>query len=91
MRIICLIPDNNEAVKYAVKFTFDVKIYSKNRFLSLMGRCCNIEYHILPVEKGILTDADTISSFKTLYSGGGASSTSKVKSFENLWNQLPGD
>lgn len=90
MRIICLIPDNNEAVKYAVKFTFDVKIYSKNRFLSLMGRCCNIEYHILPVEKGILTDADTISSFETLY-GGGASSTSKVKSFENLWNQLPGD
>lgn len=40
MRIICLIPDNNEAVKYAVKFTFDVKVYSKNRFLSLMGRCC---------------------------------------------------
>ena len=90
MRIICLILDNNEAVKYAVKFTFDVKIYNKNRFLSLMGRCCNIEYHILPVEKGILTDADTISSFETLYSGG-ASSTSKVKSFENLWNQLPGE
>lgn len=40
MRIICLIPDNNEAVKYAVKFTFDVKVYGKNRFLSLMGRCC---------------------------------------------------
>ena len=90
MRIICLIPDNNEAVKYAVKFPFDVKIYGKNRFLSLMGRCCNIEYHILPVEKGILTDADTISSFETLYSGG-VSSTSKEKSFENLWNQLPGD
>ena len=29
MRIICLIPDNNEAVKYAVKFTFDVKVYGK--------------------------------------------------------------
>ena len=90
MRIICLIPDNNEAVKYAVKFTFDVKVYGKNRFLSLMGRCCNIEYHILPVEKGILTDAGLISSFETLYCGG-ASSTLKVKSFENLWNQLPGD
>ena len=90
MRIICLIPDNNEAVKYAVKFTFDVKVCGKNRFLSLMGRCCNIEYHILPVEKGILTDTNTISSFETLYSGG-ASSTSKMNSFENLWNQLPGD
>ena len=90
MRIICLIPDNNEAVKYAVKFTFDVKVYSKNRSLSLMGRCYNIESHILPVEKGILTDTNTISSFETLY-GSGASSTSKVKSFENLWNQLPGD
>lgn len=90
MRIICLIPDNNEAVKYAVKFTFDVKVCGKNRFLSLMGRCCNIEYHILPVEKGILTDVNTISSFETLYCGG-ASSTSKVKSFEILWNQLPGD
>ena len=90
MRIICLIPENNEAVKYAAKFPFDVKVYSKNRFLSLMGRCCNIEYHILPVEKGILTDTNTISSFETLYSGG-ASSTSKMNSFENLWNQLPGD
>lgn len=29
MRIICLIPDNNEVVKYAVKFTFDVKVYGK--------------------------------------------------------------
>ena len=90
MRIICLISDNNEAVKYAVKFTFDVKIYSKNRFLSLMGRCCNIEYHILPVDKGTLTDINIISAFETLYRGG-ASSTSKVKSFEILWNQLPGD
>ena len=90
MRIICLIPDNNEAVKYAVKFPFDVKEKKKNRFLSLMGRCCNIEYHILPVEKGILTDTNTISSFETLYSGG-ASSTSREKSFEDLWNQLPGD
>ena len=90
MRIICLIPDNNEAVKYAVKFPFDVKVYGKNRFLSLMGRCCNIEYHILPVEKGILTDTNIISSFETLY-GCGASSASKEKSFENLWNQLPGD
>lgn len=90
MRIICLIPDNKEAVKYAVKFTFDVKVCGKNRFLSLMGRCYNIEYHILPVEKGILTDTNTISSFETLYSGG-ASSASKVRSFEDLWNQLPGD
>ena len=90
MRIIGLIPDNNEVVKYAVKFTFDVKVYSKNRFLSLMGRCCNIEYHILPVEKGILTDINIISAFETLY-GSGASSTLKVKSFEILWNQLPGD
>ena len=77
MRIICLIPDNNEAVKYAVKFPFDVKVYSKNHFLSLMGRCCNIEYHILPVEKGILTDADTISYFESLYCSG-ASSICKV-------------
>ena len=30
MRIICLIPDNNEEVKYAVKFTFDVKVYGKS-------------------------------------------------------------
>lgn len=90
MRIICLIPDNNEAVKYAAKFPFDVKVYGKNRFLSLMGRCCNIEYHILPVDKGTLTDTNTISAFETLYSSG-ASSTSKVKSFEDLWNQLPGD
>ena len=90
MRIICLIPDNNEAVKYTVKFTFDVKVYGKNRFLSLMGRCCNIEYHILPVDKGTLTDTNTISAFETLYSSG-ASSTSKEKSFEDLWNQLPGD
>lgn len=90
MRIICLIPDNNEAVKYAVKFTFDVKVYSKNRFLSLMGKCCNIEYHILPVDKGIITDANIISAFETLYSGG-AASTSKVKAFEDLWNQLPED
>ena len=44
----------------------------------------------MPVEKGILTDADTISSFETLY-GDGASSASKEKSFEDLWNQLPGD
>ena len=91
MRIICLIPDNNEAVKYAVKFPFDVKVYGKNRFLSLMGRCYNIEYHILPVDKGTLTDTNTISSFETLYGGSGASSTSKEKSFEILWNQLPGD
>ena len=90
MRIICLIPDNNEPVKYTTKFPFDVKIYSKNRFLSLMGRCCNIEYHILPVDKGTLTDTNIISSFETLYSGS-ASSASRVKSFEDLWNQLPGE
>ena len=29
MRIICLIPDNNEAVQYTVKFPFDVKVYGK--------------------------------------------------------------
>ena len=29
MRIICLIPDNNEAVKYAAKFPFDIKVYGK--------------------------------------------------------------
>ena len=49
MRIICLIPDNNEAVKYAVKFTFDVKVYGKaevKKFRNLISRwkilSCNI-------------------------------------------------